>query len=257
LRMQALSLQARAQQGRLVLSPALRLYEGEFSGELTLDAAPALPTLAVEAALNGIALGPLLQDALQANYLSGKGDLGLDLRGSGADLAALKAGLQGQGRVDLAEGLLQGVDVAGVLAQLEAIIRSGRLVSVERGNATAFDTFAATLLVEGGVVSSSDLLLDADGFTVSGAGVLANLNDNTLNCDLSAQVEETPTNVGDRQYDIGGYTLPIACGGSLNAPRCLPDTQAILSSALSSAVQRGLGDLLNRALGGDANAEPQ
>src|SRR5690606_18776133 len=119
---------------------------------------------------------------------------------------------------------------------------------------TAFETFGATLLVDQGVVRSNDLLLDAAGFTVTGAGVLANLRDDPLDFDLLADVEETPTNVGDEQYDIGGYSLPIACGGSLSAPRCLPDTQTILSQALSGAVQRGLGDLLNRALGGDEQA---
>jgi hypothetical protein len=43
--------------------------------------------------------------------------------------------------------------------------------------------------------------------------------------------------------------LPIACSGTLSAPRCLPDAGEILRARLQQEVQERVVDLLDRSLG--------
>src|SRR5690606_13592706 len=112
------SLELRAADGELRLIPAMRLYEGSFTGEIGLDVRGETPAASVGAALGAVALGPLLEDLMNATYLSGKGNVDLALRSAGADSAALLRGLDGSGRVVLEDGVLQGVDVGNVLTQV-------------------------------------------------------------------------------------------------------------------------------------------
>jgi len=106
--------------------------------------------------------------------------------------------------------------------------------------------------VQNGIVTTNDLLIESSGFDVSGRGILANLTNNTINFNLVANVDESPA-TDERAYDIGGYALPIACTGALAEPSCLPDIQAIIAGAIQSAIQRGLTDLLQRAIGDEVS----
>ena len=51
---------------------------------------------------------------------------------------------------------LKGIDVAMVLELVDIMIESKRLVEVDRGTSTAFDTFTSTLQVNNGVVTIND-----------------------------------------------------------------------------------------------------
>ncbi len=83
------------------------------------------------------------------------------------------------------------------------------------GEQTPFDNFSATIDVNSGIVSSSDLLIKSNGFDVTGSGMLANLTDHSIAFNLVANVDESPA-TDERTYDIGGYSLPIACTGMLD-----------------------------------------
>jgi len=62
-------------------------------------------------------------------------------------------------------------------------------------------------------------------------------------------VDSATAEVAAEEYDFGGYSLPIACSGSLQSPRCVPDAGEILRQALAREVQQRVGDLLQRAIG--------
>ena len=141
--------------------------------------------------------------------------------------------------MDLQDGVLQGVDVGGVLTQVESMIREQRARTITRGQSTPFDAFSASINVLNGVVTTNDLLIESSGFDVSGQGTLANLTNDSIAFNLVANVDETPAS-NEQAYDIGGYSLPIACTGSLNSPTCLPDIKAILTGAITSAVEIGI-----------------
>ncbi|HEY0963681.1 MAG TPA: AsmA family protein [Pseudomonadales bacterium] len=250
LRMNDIVVQLNAANGNVALNPIrANLYEGSFAGDIALNVAEAEPVATVNTQLSTIALGPLLQDFMESQYLTGTANITLALTGRGADSATIKQNLSGSGELGVSDGVLQGVDVDAVLRTLEAMIRSRSMQQMPEGGATEFEEFAATLQVNEGVVSSDDLTIRAPGWNITGMGTLANLRNETIDFDLVTTVDETPASDG-QPYELGGYSLPIACTGALTGPRCLPDAQQIIASAVQGAVTRRLGDLLQDRLGG-------
>lgn len=251
-----LNLSATAGDGLINLEPvSTNLYEGSFTGKFSLNAAAAIPTAAVTGRLQQVRLEPLLQDLMSATYLSGKGNVELSLNTSGADPQAMKRNLGGSGSIALEDGILHGVDVSTVLTQIETMLRSRRVVEVQRGQQTTFDTFNASLAIDAGVIRSNDLLIKSPGFQVSGRGTLLNLNDDSIGFDLVTSIDRSTATRNDQEYDIGGYSVPIACTGVMSAPRCLPDTREIVRTALQQEVQRRVGGLIQRAIGVEEPAQ--
>ncbi|MEX0619305.1 MAG: AsmA family protein [Pseudohongiellaceae bacterium] len=244
-----------AADGEVSLSPLrTQLYEGAFDGAARLSVSGEVPEVTLEVNLLEVAVEPLLQDLMDATYVSGYGNIELALSSNGGDTAALAENLDGSGRIELENGVLSGVDIVSVLGQIETMLRSRRIADLQRGEQTAFDTFSATLRVQDGVIASDDLLITSPGFRVTGQGTLLNLSDNNINYNLVTTVDESTATTAAEEYDIGGYSVPIACTGSLESPRCLPDAGEIVRTALAREAQRRVGDFINRTLGGD---EPQ
>ena len=248
-----LSLAINASDGELALAPInANLYQGSYTGDIRLSTDGSIPVASLDTRLENIYLAPLLRDFMDASYVSGTGDIRLNLAGRGEDTATIKRNLNGTGSMALHDGILEGVDVGSVLAQVETMIREQRPANIVRGERTPFDTFSASVEVQNGIVTTDDLLIESSGFDVSGRGILANLTNDTINFNLVANVDESPA-TDERAYDIGGYALPIACTGALAEPSCLPDIQAIIAGAIQSAIQRGLTDLLQRAIGDEVS----
>jgi AsmA protein len=257
LNLQNLSLAINAGEGLLALAPiTAELYQGSYSGDIRLSVSNDIPVASVDTSLTAINLAPLLQDFMDASYVSGTGNISLSLTGRGTDTATIKRNLNGTGALGLQDGVLQGVDVGSVLEQVERMIREQRPGTIARGQETPFETFSANINVENGIVSTNDLLIESSGFDVSGSGTLVNLTNDSMAFNLIASVDETPA-IDEQDYDIGGYNLPIACNGLVSSPTCLPDIQAIIAGAIRSAIQRGLTDLLQRAIGDEVEEQTQ
>jgi AsmA protein len=245
-----------ASQGLIELSPMQAdLYDGRYSGSVSLNVNNSPAQFSLQSALQNISIEPLSNDFIGASYASGNGTINLALTGTGYDAQSIMGTINGNADLSLSDGILNGVDVGAVLTQIETMIRSRRLLTVNRGQQTVFDQLSATVQINNGIASSNDLLIQAPGFNVSGTGTLANLQNQSLNFDLLASVNPASATVESQEYDIGGYSLPIKCSGSMNSPSCLPNIDSIVSAAIGNVVQEGIGSILNRVLGSDNNTE--
>ncbi|MBL4820585.1 MAG: AsmA family protein [Gammaproteobacteria bacterium] len=245
-----LSLTLSAVNGQLDLAPvSSNLYQGSFEGSVRVSVNDGIPRAQVEADLRQIDLEPLLQDLMNATYVSGHGNLQIAVTGQGADTDAMLQSLNGTGRIDLENGVLTGVDVANVLGQLETMLRSRQPGELQRGEQTAFDSFSGTLAISDGVISTRDLLIKSPGFAVTGRGTLLDLSNDAIDFSMVTSVDSSTATRDSQEYDIGGYDLPIACTGTVSEPRCLPDGREILRGVVVREVQRRVGDILERAIG--------
>ena len=250
LRLQNLSARANGANGELALSPlSMDLYRGRYEGNLALNVANELPQLSFDSTLNNVALEPLLVDFMDATFLTGTSDIRLELESSGPTVDSLIRNLNGSGNMAVSDGVLRGVNIGATLAQIEAMIRSQRLGSLNRGEETRFDQFSASLNITDGAIRSNDLEIRAPGFRVTGNGLLADLGEERINFNLVASVDRSTATVREQEYNIGGHSLPIACTGRLDAPRCLPDFEAVVRQELGGLIERRLGDFLERQLG--------
>jgi AsmA protein len=147
--MQDMLIGINADQGLIALEPVqTNLYQGSLRGVANLNVNNALPQFNMQSTLQNINIESLSNDFIGASYASGNGNISLALAGSGSDAQTILANLNGNAELTLAEGILQGVDVGAVLTQLETMIRSRQLLSVQRGEQTAFENLSASVQIE-------------------------------------------------------------------------------------------------------------
>jgi len=108
-----------AQQGVVNVSPfAANLYQGSMNGALKVDAR-ATPVITFKQAMKNISIGPLLVDAINNDMLAGTGSVDVDITTQGATVGALKKALAGNASLNLADGAVKGIDIAGTIRDLK------------------------------------------------------------------------------------------------------------------------------------------
>lgn len=241
LKMSNVKLAIKAKDGKIKLSPAQAdLYQGSYEGNVTLDATGKLPKLTMNTNFKGVEIEPLMKDFQGTANLKGNSNINLALFSAGSDAVSLKRNLNGQGGINITNGVFQGVDVRKVLTEVEMMIEDKRIGKPTEGGETAFDRMSASLDINSGVVTNKDLILSGPGFKVTGEGMLANLNDETWKYNLTLAVDETTATTQDSRYNIGGYDIPVQCRGKIQDKRCVPN----VGDVLGTVVQKSLTEKL-------------
>ena len=195
-------------------------------------------------------------DTVQNNMLSGLVSFDANMNAAGTDSEGIKRTLTGNGKFGTTNGIFRGVNAVAVLRAVEQIIECKCPVPVPQGGETRFNTLGGTLNAQNGVIRNEDLVMQGDGFTITGKGMLANLHDNTVKYNLNLGVSEVTKGTDGATHNLGGYSVPIKCRGSLEAPSCLPDVGDILKQVVQSAAQKkieeAVGDKIKDAVGGEA-----
>lgn len=239
-----------AKDGKIKLNPAkAQLYDGEYAGNITLNATGKIPKLTMNTNLSNVQAEPLLKDMMGEAQLKGKGDISMALLSAGADVNTLKKTLSGTGQIKFQEGVMRGVDVGHVLKQAEVMFESKQFGDIDKGEETHFDSLTATLDIDRGVVNNKDMLMTAPGFKVTGEGIMANLNDESWRYNLKVKVDETTTTSGGSNYNLGGYDIPVKCRGLIKDFNCKPDTGEIAKVVLKKAGEEKLKELVGDVLG--------
>jgi AsmA protein len=209
-----------ARDGRLDIDPlAADVYQGRVSGSLSLIAGSP-PRLALRQTWSGIALGPLLQDALGKAPLTGRGNLVLDVGTQGATVAALLKALDGQVRIELRDGLVRGVDVAQAIRSAAALLGRGsapQAGTAAATDATGFSEMSGSFRVQRGVAHTDDLRATTPLLRVTGSGDI-DLGAGRLDALLKATVADTLAAQGGPEWQaLRGQTVPVRLVGPFNA----------------------------------------
>ncbi len=239
--------------GKIAVNPLTAdLYQGKYTGAISIDATAKQPQLAINTNLAKVAVEPLLVDLTGKSDLSGSVNFEARLTAIGGDSERLKNTLNGQATFAVQNGVFRGVDVPAVLKAAEMIVESKSLAPVPKGGETHFQSLTGSLDIKNGAVFNKDLLLDGAGFRVSGEGMLANLNDMTIKYDSKISVDEASAEKGADRYNLGGYTIPIRCRGAISGKSCLPDFGELAKSAATAAVKKKIEEKVKDAVGGEA-----
>jgi AsmA protein len=207
--------------GKLEISPhSANLYGGTLAGELSVDA-DGNKIRARETAQN-VAVGTLLRDVTQKDFVEGRGNVALDVQSAGASLAALKRALGGNARVDMKEGAIKGVNLT------EAVRKGGNAQKTE------FSDLSATLKIKSGVARNDDLKANSPLLRLSGAG---NLDIGNNGIDYLA-----------RATLLRGVAVPVKIHGALDNPAYSVDYTALAggvvggtAGAVTDTVKKGAG----------------
>ncbi|MFC0336794.1 AsmA protein [Kushneria avicenniae] len=251
------ALKAHGRDGHYRLSTlAADLYQGTLKASGAMTLAPSSTGFSFEPRLSGVALQPLLHDALgREDLFRGTLDASASLSAAADNEASLLAHLDGKAAFNVTDGAMIGINLPGQLCTTAAMLQ-GNSSSHEWGSDTEFNRLAATFNIADGVVKNDDLEVSLPGIDMTGSGQI-DLGAQDLDVALAARLVDTADTQGcPVSHGLSRIQLPIRCSGDLKASPaqwCHFDTDAfrvILQKAAASEGQQKLREHLDDQLEG-------
>jgi AsmA protein len=248
----------KADDGVAELSPfSANLYQGSMAGTLKVDARTT-PNIAFKQDMKGIAIGPLLVDAINNDMLSGKGNLNLDVTTQGATVGALKKSLNGKAALNLTDGAVKGIDIAGTLRGAKDklnTLKSQTHVESDKSKQTDFSEMSASFNIKNGVAHNDDLSMKAPLFRITGSGDVDIANE-TINYLAKPTVVATLKGQGGADLAaMNGLTIPVKLSGTFAKPSYAIDFAGLATALAQKKLLEGVGgtkgEAVQKLLGGD------
>jgi len=251
-------LSLKAEGGQVALSPfAADLYQGTMNGSLNVDAR-STPAIIFKQDMKNVAVGPLLIDAINNDMLDGKGNVKIDVKTQGASVSALKKGLNGNAALNLADGAVKGIDIAGSIREIKSklnMLKQQSNVGADQKKRTEFSEMIATFKINNGVAHNDDLSIKAPLFRISGSGDI-DIGNETINYLAKPTIVKSLKGQGGAELDaLSGITIPVKVTGTFSAPKYAMDFAAIgVALAKSQLLEKVGGEkagAVGKLIGGD------
>lgn len=231
-----------AKDGVTHVAPATaRLYGGDFTGDVTLDAREAVPLIKISQTLSGVDVAQLLRDLTgKPSRISGHGRVvtNLSARGAGAD--SIMRSLNGHVAADLDSGALEGVDLWFEINRAVALIQKQSLPAGNSSGRTRFDTFKATADLTDGVAATKDLSIISQNLHLTGQGTF-NIVSEAVDYQVRAMILKQATGA------VNGANLladiPATVTGTLASPKVRPDLQGIAKARVQQELDKHKDEL--------------
>ena len=250
----------KAGEGIATLSPfAANLYNGSMSGSLKVDAR-ATPSITFKQAMKSVSVGPLLVDSINNDMLSGTGTVNIDVTTQGNSVGALKKGLLGNASLNLADGALKGVDIAGSIRDLKnkVNILGKKDVNADKTKKTDFSELTATFDIKNGVAHNEDLAMKAPVLRLAKGDSRGDIDIGNEKINYIAKptvVKSLKGQGGAELDDLSGIAIPIKITGTFANPKYGMDFAAIgaalAQSKLLDKVGGEKGSAVKELIGGD------
>jgi AsmA protein len=216
-------------------------YGGTITGDFVVNGRGGL-SVGGRLVLAGLETQPLLTDLSGWDRLVSTADLELEFLGVGNSVAAIMADLSGQGAIEMGQGELRGLDIAGMLRTLDPQF-------VGEGQKTIFDGLAGTFTVDGGVLRNSDLKLVAPYLTAAGSGEVG-LGARTLDYRIR------PTALA-AEDGTGGVMVPLLITGPWADPTFRLDLESIAREKMEAEAKAVEDRLKAEAAEAEARAKAE
>lgn len=223
----------KADSGLVTVSPfAANLYQGSMSGLLKVDAR-ATPSISFKQDMKGIAIGPLLVDAINNDMLDGKGTLNVDVTTSGNTVGALKTALNGKAAVNLADGAVKGIDIAGTVRDMKSkvnIFKDKSSIGADQSKKTDFSELTASFDIKNGVAHNEDLAMKAPILRLAKGDSRGDIDigKETINYLAKPTIVKSLKGQGGADLDsLAGLAIPVKITGTFSAPKYGMDFAAI------------------------------
>ena len=228
------------------------LYGGTLASATRIGPG-ARPSLAQTLKLASISAGPLLQDFMGKDYVSGTGNVSLDVSSAGNTVAELKRALNGNVSFALQDGAVKGFNLAQIMRQGQALY-GGQAAPQGAAQQTDFTSMSASGKFSNGVLHSDDLNAASPLLRLTGAGQVDLVN-NTLDYTAKPTVVNTAGGQGGKELaQLQGVIIPVRVYGSLDAPKYQLDVASALQQQAVQKLTQKLGgqkgnDLMNTLQG--------
>jgi uncharacterized protein involved in outer membrane biogenesis len=253
----------------------LTAFEGNIAGAGSYDMAkPDAQALAVRGTLDDIDIGALLDNLGAGGTLQMAGHLNanFDLGGRGSDWEMIRQALTGNGAFEVANGALEGVNIAeSALGGITGIPGLSNLISPSVRNKypelfglgdTVFDELTGKLTLVDGQALLEEIALAARDYRLDGNGAIG--LDKAVNIGMNFVASQNLTgdligSVKEIKYltDANGrFNLPLRLAGSMPSIRVQPDLQYVAQQLSSSLLDTGISKGLDALLGKQRTPTP-
>ncbi len=254
----------KAENGIATLSPfSASLYQGSMSGTLKVDAR-SMPNIVFKQNMKGVSVGPLMVDAIKNDMLSGTGTVNVDVTTQGGTVSALKKGLQGNASLNLADGALKGVDIAGSIRELKnkVNILKTKEAGADKNKKTDFSELTATFDIKNGVAHNDDLAMKAPVLRLAKGDSRGDIDigNEKINYLAKPTVVKSLKGQGGAELDsLAGIAIPLKISGTFADPKYGLDFAAVgtalAKSNLLDKVGGEKGSAAKELLGNDNKVE--
>jgi AsmA protein len=246
---------ASAQLGRTAVAANLRsgkldvtigeseAFGGTAKGSIGLASANGGVAVTSRVAFTDVDLEACLAQVFGIRRLEGRGNVTLNIEGSGSSVLAVTNTLSGTANLNAHNGALAGINVEQLLRRLERRPLSGN--GDFRTGRTPFDQLVLTLKIEQGQVSVDDMHLTGPAVRLSVGG---QVSVPTRDLDLKG-VATLASNETANEFD-----LPFVVQGPWDDPIMLPDAQSLIRRSgaaaplLESAKTRSAGSAVRAVI---------
>ena len=250
----------KAGEGIATLSPfAANLYNGSMSGTLKVDAR-ATPSIAFKQNMKGVSVGPLMVDAIKNDMLSGTGSVYIDVTTQGSTVGALKKSLMGNATLNLVDGAIKGVDIAGSIRELKnkVNILGTKETSSDKNKKTDFSELTATFDIKNGVAHNDDLAMKAPVLRLAKGDSKGDIDigNERINYLAKPTIVKSLKGQGGAELDsLSGIAIPVKITGTFADPKYGMDFAALgtalAQSKLLDKVGGEKGAAVKELLGGN------
>lgn len=201
------------------------LYGGRGRGFVTVDATnKSIGSVGINLIVDGVDALPLLKDAAEMDWLSGKGKLELAVAGQGANQMQIADTLNGKADFTFANGAIVGWNIPGLVRNLQQGKFSG--LGKSPSEKTDFSEFAASFAIAQGIATNQDLRLTSPLLRVGGAGRVL-IGARQLDYQLRPKIVASLDGQGGAQ-GLGGLEIPVKLTGPWEKPKIEPDLGGVL-----------------------------
>lgn len=225
------------------------LYGGTIKASAKLDGRSKVAKYEFDKRLKGIDIRALLIDAAEVDMLDGTANFNVAGKGSSLLPDNLKKNLLANGKFEIADGAIHGVNIPQMIRDAKAKLGGDMSSSGTSEQKTDFTSMTGSFKVAKGVVTNPDLNMASPLIRLTGSGT-ANVINEALNYKLTTSVVGSLEGQGGSERDaLYGVEIPFAISGTMSEPKFALDTKALLDSKLKDETNK-LKDSLFKKFGG-------
>lgn len=204
-----------------------RLYGGEYSGDIRIDATGDEAEISVNERVRDVQIREIVQRVMQRDFLEGVGNFSIQGTTRGLKVDDLVSGLSGESEFSFNDGAVIGFNLAQMVRNATARLRGGS-TSDDVPQQTDFSELSGRLLFDEGRINNERLNASSPLFRVEGGGI-ADLNEESIDYNLVVNLVGTLTGQGGQSLDeLRRLPIPLRISGSLSDPSFGLDLQSAL-----------------------------
>ncbi|AAN55596.1 AsmA family protein [Shewanella oneidensis MR-1] len=229
------------------------LYQGKLMLNAQVDARSKVASYQFDKQISAVQIQPLLKDAAELEILAGTANFSVKGKGKSLIPEQLKKNLLANGRFEITDGALYGVNIPQMIRSAQAKLKGDMSAETQEERKTDFSSLTGNFSLEHGVAANPDLAMSSPLIRLAGKGS-ANLLTETLDYRLTTSLVNSLKGQGGSGKDaLAGIDIPLAITGTFQKPEYALDTQALLNNQLKEETDKAkekLKDSLLKKLGG-------